>query len=192
MQTASKKRAATEPASRLIAVLLPRPPPPEWTSSLPVEPGLVWLRGSAVDDFDATALADVVGLVWVPPASAAELHKLHALCPRCAWIHSLSAGVDALGGVLPALRASGVALTNGRGAFSESLAEYVLAAALHFNKQFRRCERNRVERKWDKFPMDTVAGKTMGFVGYGNIAQVSWRRSAGTIPITWRVPLTPT
>ena len=40
-----------------------------------------------------------------------------------------------------------------------------MAAAFHFNKQIPRCQQNRVERKWDKFVMDTVEGKTMGFLG---------------------------
>ena len=83
-------------------------------------------------------------------------------------------------------------LQNGRGAFSESLAEYVMAAALHFNKQIPRCQANRKAQKWDKFVMEvsnphpiltlpspvrhpilsqTLDGKTIGFLGFGHIAQ---------------------
>ena len=46
----------------------------------------------------------------------------------------------------------------------DSLAEYVMAAALHFNKQIPRCQKNREEKKWDKFVMDTLDGKTIGFL----------------------------
>ena len=46
----------------------------------------------------------------------------------------------------------------------ESLAAYAMAAALHFNKQIPRCQQNRKNRKWDKFVMDTLDGKTIGFL----------------------------
>jgi sodium/hydrogen exchanger 8 len=46
----------------------------------------------------------------------------------------------------------------------ESLAEYAMAAALHFNKQIPRCQQNRKEKRWDKFVMDTLDGKTIGFL----------------------------
>ena len=50
----------------------------------------------------------------------------------------LPSGVDGLSSFLPALHSSeGATLTNSRGAFSESLAEHVIASALYFNKQAR-------------------------------------------------------
>ena len=66
-----------------------------------------------------------------------------------------------------------VSVTNGKGAFSSSLAEYVLTAVLHFNKQIVRCQANRKERKFDKFVMDTMDTKTVGFVGFGHIASLT-------------------
>ena len=42
---------------------------------------------------------------------------------------------------------------------------------LHFNKQIPRVMQNRVNRKWEKFVMSTVAGKTLGIVGFGHIGQ---------------------
>ena len=62
-------------------------------------------------------------------------------------------------------------LTNARGAFSKSLAEYCVAAILYFNKQISRLEENRRARMWDKFTMNTLSGKTVGFLGFGSIAQ---------------------
>ena len=64
-----------------------------------------------------------------------------------------------------------VPVTNGKGAFSSSLAEYVIAAIMHFTKQIPRCLTNQKEKRWDPFVMDVVQGKTVGFVGYGHIAQ---------------------
>ena len=113
-------------------------------------------------------------LVWVPGVAAAEVTQaFETLKPQ--WVHSFPAGVDGLSGFLSSqqLQARPVPVSNGKGAFSSSLAEYVIAAILHFTKQVPRCLRNASEKKWDPFVMDVVAGKTVGFVGYGHIAQQS-------------------
>ena len=66
-------------------------------------------------------------------------------------------------------------MTNGKGAFSDSLAEWAMTAILHFNKQMPRVLANRGAQTWDKFVMDTVAGKTLGVVGFGHIGQTTAR-----------------
>ena len=66
-------------------------------------------------------------------------------------------------------------MTNGRGAFSSSLAEYSVAAMLHFNKQIPRIQANKMNVVWDNFVMDTMLGKTVGLVGYGSIGQATAR-----------------
>jgi sodium/hydrogen exchanger 8 len=83
---------------------------------------------------------------------------------NCRWVHSFAAGVDALRSfiddhLLPL--GEKVTLTNGRGAFSSSLAEHALAGMLYFNKQISRCERNRKAKIWDNFVMDTMDKKTV-------------------------------
>lgn len=95
-------------------------------------------------------------------------------CPRVAWIHSLAAGVDALVPCLcPLDRIAKVPVTNAKGAFSRSLAEYSLAAMLHFNKQVPRIQQNKKQKVWDKFVMSELYNKTVGFVGFGDIAQTT-------------------
>ena len=88
-------------------------------------------------------------------------------------MHGFYAGVDAMGQFVRELEASDVPLTNGRGAFSASLAEYAITAALHFTKQVPRCLRNRAEGKWDKFVMAELRGKTLGLAGFGDIAKAT-------------------
>jgi phosphoglycerate dehydrogenase-like enzyme len=114
-------------------------------------------------------------LLWIPPAAPSELLSAWpTLAPSVTWFHSFSAGVDSLAGFLSESRLnapeSKVLLTNGRGAFSESLAEYVVWAMLHHSKQAERCLANKRERVWDKFVMPQLRGKTVGFVGFGHIA----------------------
>lgn len=107
--------------------------------------------------------ADLVGDLW-------------AACPKVRWVHSLAAGVDTLVPVLAALpRASEIPVTNAKGAFSRSLAEYSLAAMLHFNKQIPRLQKNREDKKWEKFIMNELHGQTVGFVGFGDIAKATAR-----------------
>ena len=90
----------------------------------------------------------------------------------CRWVHCYTAGVDALSGFIAGpLKEVGLPLTNGRGAFSSSLAEFAMLAALHFNKKVPRLQANRASRTWDKFEMPVLRGKTMGLLGYGDIAK---------------------
>ncbi|KAJ8607924.1 hypothetical protein CTAYLR_009096 [Chrysophaeum taylorii] len=108
-------------------------------------------------------------LLWIPGVAGSEAAAVLAAHPSIEWVHSFSAGVDGLAPFLDPSRA--VATTNGRGAFSSSLAEYVMTGALYFNKQVPRCQRNAKEGTWEQFTMNVLAGKTMGFVGYGHIAK---------------------
>ena len=102
------------------------------------------------------------------------LPTLYEACGTVEWVHSLFAGVDALAPFIAShLLSDNIPLTNGRGAFSSSLAEYVMASALHFNKQIPRIQHNQQTKTWDKFIMPTLKGKTMGFVGFGHIGQTS-------------------
>ena len=113
-------------------------------------------------------------LLWVPPTPPPVLRALlvegHA--PAVRWCHGFYAGVDPIAAIArEVLLPAGIPLSNGRGAFSSSLAEYALMAALHFNKQVARCQQNRRERRWDKFEMSVLRGQTLGLLGFGDIAQ---------------------
>ncbi|KAJ1622241.1 D-isomer specific 2-hydroxyacid dehydrogenase [Pavlovales sp. CCMP2436] len=114
-------------------------------------------------------------LLWIAPAPPSELLAAWpALFESVTWVHSFSAGVDLLA---PFFAASGagapgsrVQVSNGRGAFSESLAEYVLWAMLHHAKRAEHCVTNKATKQWDKFVMPQLRGKQVGFVGFGSIA----------------------
>ena len=69
--------------------------------------------------------------------------------------------------------ASGVVVTNAKGAFSESLAEWCLHTMLYFDKQMPRVLQNGRSGAWDKFIMSELRGKTVGFVGFGSIAKAT-------------------
>jgi phosphoglycerate dehydrogenase-like enzyme len=121
-------------------------------------------------------LAEAEGLLWIPPGNPTVLQELYAggHLPNVKWVHGFYAGVDPIASFArDVLEPAGLPLSNGRGAFSSSLAEYVICAAMHFVKQVPRCMQNRRERKWDKFVMGELRGMTMGLLGYGHIAQTT-------------------
>jgi phosphoglycerate dehydrogenase-like enzyme len=90
------------------------------------------------------------------------------------WIHSRSAGLDAV--LFPELIESNVLLTNGKGVFSQSLGEFALAAVLYFAKDFPRMLRNQRAERWEPFDVDEISGQTAGILGYGDIGRAVARR----------------
>ena len=144
--------------------------------SLPVldgaGPGVRFVFGSTSEDFASAAPADAI-LVCSMGRSALE--PLLARAPRVSWIHSRAAGLDTL--LFPALAGSDVVLTNGRGVFSRSLAEFVIGALLYFAKDFRRLIRSQQQGVWEPFEPEDLAGRTLGIVGYGDIGHAVAERA---------------
>ncbi len=85
------------------------------------------------------------------------------------WIHSLSAGVEKL--MFPELVASSVPVTNAKGVFKRSLAEFALLGMLYFYKRVRRLVDNQIAHRWDDFKVEWLLEKAMGVVGYGEIGR---------------------
>jgi phosphoglycerate dehydrogenase-like enzyme len=139
----------------------------------------------------APLLREAEALLWIPAIGApsapahAVLSRLWPLLPAVRHVHSFTAGVDGIGpfvhGCL-APCANRVTLTNARGAYTSSLAEYALLGMLYFNKQVLRLERNRVARKWDNFKMSTMRSQQVGLLGYGSIGQATGAAAKAAFP----------
>jgi phosphoglycerate dehydrogenase-like enzyme len=118
--------------------------------------------------------ADVI-FAWAP-----KKETLQAVLPkatRAKWIHGRFAGLDHV--IFPELVASTIPFTNGRGVFSQSLGEFVLAAMLYFAKDFPRMRRSQQACKWDPFDVLEISKQTMGVIGYGDIGRAcAWRAKA--------------
>jgi phosphoglycerate dehydrogenase-like enzyme len=93
------------------------------------------------------------------------------LARKVKWVHSLSAGVENI--LSPELIASPVTLTNGRGVFRASLAEFAIGAMLFFAKDLRRMVRNQEAGRWEPFDIEMLDGQTLGIVGYGEIGRTT-------------------
>ena len=85
------------------------------------------------------------------------------------WVHSLSAGVEKI--LIPELVESNVPLTNAKGVFKRSLAEFAIFGVLFHYKRGRRLIENQRAHRWDDFTVGWLPGKVMGVVGYGEIGR---------------------
>lgn len=100
---------------------------------------------------------------------ALSLREIWPLAESARWVHSLSAGVENL--LFPELIESRVPVTNARGVFKRSLAEFAVLGVLYFSKQVRRLVESQRKGKWDQFLVEWMPGRTMGIVGYGEIGR---------------------
>jgi phosphoglycerate dehydrogenase-like enzyme len=95
--------------------------------------------------------------------------------PQVEWMHSLWTGVD--NAMSPEVLASAVPLSNGRGVFRVSLAEWTIGAMLHFSYQMRRMIRQQEAGAWETFTTEELHGRTLGVVGYGEIGRAAAQRA---------------
>jgi phosphoglycerate dehydrogenase-like enzyme len=109
------------------------------------------------------------------------------------WVHTAAAGVAAA--LYPEMVSSSIILSNSAGIHAEPMAETVLAAILHFARGLDLAVRAQAQRRWDSAPfesrstpVDEIAGKTLGIVGFGGIGQAVGRvgRAMGMNVIAYR------
>jgi len=132
----------------------------------PAPEGVRFVVGWEPEDFDGAPAPDALFDCWAgAPRIVAVLHK----APGVRWIHARSAGLDTV--LAPEIVAHPAVLTNGRGAFSAALAEFVLAALLFFLKDMRRLVKQQSAGAWEPFDTERLEGRTVGIVGYGDIGR---------------------
>jgi phosphoglycerate dehydrogenase-like enzyme len=88
---------------------------------------------------------------------------------RLKWVQALGTGVD---GIVdqPSLSRE-VVVTNAHGFHGPPMAEATLIAMLAQARDFPRALRNQAQRKWERWPVRTLDGSTVGILGVGAIAQ---------------------
>jgi phosphoglycerate dehydrogenase-like enzyme len=101
------------------------------------------------------------------------LRAAFPLAKRARWVHVFWAGVEKT--LFPELIDSPVPLTNGRGVFRDSLAEFAIASIFFFAKDLRRLVRSQEAGRWEQFDVDFVRGQVLGIVGYGEIGRATAR-----------------
>ncbi len=136
----------------LLVLANPAEPQLAMLSELPDETSIT--IGETVEAFVRAAPEATVIFNWSKGGELLE--QVFSMAPKVCWVHVRSAGLDGL--LSPALVVSPVPLTNGRGAFSESLGEFAIGAALFFAKDFRRMVRSQEAGRWDQFDVAWLAG----------------------------------
>ncbi len=138
-------------------------------SNLPASTSLV----VTADPAAAAANASRATAILCDLGRADLLEGVIGQAPQLRWVHCLSAGVETL--LFPGMLAHPAILTNGRGMFKRSLAEFVIAGCLFFAKDMRRLRANQANGAWEPFYMQELHGRTMAIVGYGEIGRASAR-----------------
>ena len=89
--------------------------------------------------------------------------------PELKWVHSLGTGTDGITDS-PYL-GKDVVVTATRGIHGVPMSEMAFLMMLAFNRDLRRIERQRGEKKWERWPGATLDKKTVGILGLGAIAE---------------------
>jgi phosphoglycerate dehydrogenase-like enzyme len=156
----------------LLVVESPKEPKPPLLEMMPDNVNFV--AGTTLADFEESVAEGDVILSW--GAKREVMEQLLARSPKLRWIHSRSAGLDGL--MFPALVESPVPLTNGRGVFSQSLGEFIIAGVLYFAKDIPRMLRSQKAGLWDQFDVQEIRGQTLGIIGYGDIGRAIAKRAS--------------
>ncbi|HET8848286.1 MAG TPA: D-2-hydroxyacid dehydrogenase [Marinobacter sp.] len=137
-------------------------------------PGIEAIKARADVRFasDEQTLRDTLPGTDVMMVTDFRTEALEAAWPaadRLKWIHASSAGVDAL--MFPALINSDVTVTNARGIFDRTIAEYVLCTILMFAKDFPGSLRLQQAHQWKHRDTERAQGRQVLVVGAGSIGR---------------------
>ena len=80
------------------------------------------------------------------------------------WIHAGGAGIDHLRPWPDTIK-----VTNSSGIHGDIMAEYILAAIIGFNHNWRLFEQQQIKKHWQKYESKTIAQQTLVIVGLGSI-----------------------
>jgi phosphoglycerate dehydrogenase-like enzyme len=139
----------------------------------PLPPGIeadVWTGGD-----DLPESADQVEYVVLPQRVKPEIIRKIGALPSLKTIQILSAGADHILPYVP----SHITLCNARGAHTPATAELTVGMIIASLRNFPRFAVAQHEGRWDSTLSDSVGGKHVLIVGYGDIGAAVERRLAG-------------
>ena len=93
-----------------------------------------------------------------------------ARVPRLRWIQASSSGIGEWVRMLGIVD-SPIVVTNAAGIHSVPLAEFVVFAMLYFARDWPRLAAEQRAHQWQRCAIETLGGKTLGIVGFGNVGR---------------------
>jgi len=136
---------------------------------LPLGASLVGI-GTALADFDAYRDSKPNVLFVSPscPRTATVLPLVLAAFPSIEWIHCRSAGIDFVESkeFTELTAAKDIYVSNAKGQFSSTLAEFALMGCSYFAKDLPRLMRQQNDRKWEKYDVEELRGKVSYLLAY--------------------------
>lgn len=154
--------------------------------------GVVLEPGDApIETFDALKEDADVRFVWASDGLTEVMEEAEVLAvfdfrttairenwpnaKKLRWMHAASAGLDSV--LFPESETSGVIITNSRGVFDQTIAEFVLGMMLVFAKDVRTTLELQRERRWKHRETERLAGQSVLVVGAGSIGRAIARLS---------------
>ena len=111
-------------------------------------------------DFPDSIVDDKPNVLFISPTcphAGRQLPLVLQKFPSIEWIHVRSAGIDFLeSDELPVLHKKGIVMTNAKGQFSSSLAEYVMMACSYFAKDIPRLLSQKKAKVWNDFDIEEL------------------------------------
>jgi phosphoglycerate dehydrogenase-like enzyme len=125
--------------------------------------------GTCLEDFDIGSLQkEQPNVIFVTYGKArGPLVQLLETFSSIEWVQTRTSGVDFIAS--EGLAASNVLVTNCKGMYSSTLAEYTMMACSYFAKDLPRLLRQKNEKNWEKYNVLELRGATFGVIGYGDI-----------------------
>ena len=121
-----------------------------------------------VTDFQKNSLPTNLDCITLLPHESDFIEDVLELNKNCKWVHCMWSGVDKfLNKESIKSTKKNIALTNGRGAFSKSLAEYSMFSMLYFSYNLPTYLETFKKRGWERPLNQLINGKTLTIVGYG-------------------------
>eukprot|EP00210_Caulerpa_lentillifera_P001044 g1007.t1 len=136
-------------------------------NQLPPEAKILY-SGKSPEDFSHLTETQWDGVeVIVASSRSYLLQNILTKTKRVRWIYCTSAGINHL--PVEQIKSMNIPITNGKGAYSHSVAEFSLFACNYFAKNCARLMTAKKEKKWDQFEVEELRGHTMAIIGLGDI-----------------------
>ncbi|PLW83641.1 hypothetical protein CWI75_04635 [Kineobactrum sediminis] len=114
-----------------------------------------------------------VDALLASPLGGSQVEELLRQSPALDWVHVFGTGVDDY----PLKQLSAQRVSCSKGATAVPIAEWVMAVILAQSKRLPGSWIDQPPEQWYMAELDSLAGKTLGLVGFGSIGQAVARRA---------------